>query len=93
MTRYGDEARAALQRLYDDPQLDTLADRIDERLDELDEDPGAQHLRRHQLRRPQPGQGSPYWYFEVHGSGQTWRVIWNSDADGEAHVYYVGPEW
>ncbi|MBC7279220.1 hypothetical protein [Nocardioides sp.] len=91
--RYSPEALEQIDGLYADRALEQLADRVDDLLDELEANPGAAHLRRHQLRQPRASQGTPFWFFNVAGSGQHWRIIWNLDADNEPHIYYVGPEW
>lgn len=90
--RYSVKALEQIEGLFADDALETLADRVGELLDELEASPGAAHLRRHQLRRPRAGQGTPFWFVNVAGSGEHWRIVWNLDDDNEVRIYYVGSE-
>jgi hypothetical protein len=82
VTRYGGDAAAAIQAVFDDPTQEQLAERIDEMLDLLDKDPGDQRLRRFRMQAPK------LWVIRVRGSGRDFVLLWDDDA--EPFVRYAG---
>lgn len=87
---FSPQAQAALEKLYADPARETLADRVEETLDLLDEGPPFHiELRRHRLQvrdtyRVMVSSGRPNDYVVI---------VWNSDQAGRAWVHYLGPDW
>ncbi len=87
MTGYSQEAFDAIQRVFDDPGRAVLADRLDEMLALLDEDPDDDRLRRHRMQQPK------VWAVFVHGSGEDWALLWDVDSGRQPYVHYAGPSW
>lgn len=83
MTQFHPDARAEIQRVYDDPSQEQLADRIEELLDLLAKDPGNRHLRKHRMHKP------AYWLVKIHGSDRDFAFFWEI-RDNEPWVLYAG---
>ena len=82
---YAPEAKAAIQRVYDDPSLDQLAERIEEILDLLDTSPGDRRLHKNRMQEPK------LWAVPVHGSSGDFVILWDLDDAGRPWVRYAGP--
>lgn len=78
-------ARETIQRVFDDPALEQLAERIEDILDLLDEDPGNRQLRKHRMQEPK------LWAVPVHGAGEDFVLLWDYDDAGRPWVRYAGP--
>lgn len=85
MIGFDNNAWDALQALFDDESGPTLADRLDEMLDILEEDPGDRRVRRQRMQQPK------LWHFSVTGNGETWSVLWDFDEQGEPYIHFAGP--
>lgn len=85
MIGFDNNAWDALQALFDDESRPTLADRLDEMLDILEEDPGDRRVRRQRMQQPK------LWHFSVTGNGETWSVLWDFDEQGEPYIHFAGP--
>lgn len=81
MTGYDDAAFDAIQRVFDDRARAALADRLDELLTVLDEQPGAAVLRRNSMHQPK------VWAVFVSGSGEDRALLWEPDARGEPYIH------
>lgn len=55
MITYSDEARDAIETIYNDPRLDSLADRLDETLAAFESAPGSARFRRHRMQHDPAG--------------------------------------
>lgn len=83
MIKYEKDALTAIQQVYDDPRLETLADRLEEKLTILERKPGDQRVRQgryHQTR---------LWRITVVGNGETFNVLWD-EVDGPVWVRWAG---
>jgi hypothetical protein len=67
--------REVIQRIYDDPAQDQLADRIEEMLLILEADPGDKRVRRHEIRDPN------LWLVRIYGSKREFAFTWEERAD------------
>ncbi len=81
-----DDAEAALSTLQTDSRSEQLYERVNDVLDQIEDDPSAHAVRRRQYRDP------PLWGVPVHGSGEDWLVLWHEDEPGTISVYYIGPD-
>lgn len=73
--QYDGAASDAVQALYDNPSLITLADRVEEMLNLLEEEPTHKLLRRNRMHRP------ALWRVTVLGSDEAFTFLW--DFEGE----------
>jgi hypothetical protein len=85
VTDYSDEAYDAIQAIYSNPSLDSLADRLDAALDDFEATPGAARFRRHRMQHDP----AVYW-FSISGSGTTVTVLWEPTPGTGAFVHFVG---
>jgi hypothetical protein len=84
---FAPQALAAIQAVYDDPRLDTLADRLENILDLLEK--GRPYPAEVRVRRMQV---AGLWYVPVRGNGETLALLWTETDDGVARVMWAGPE-
>jgi len=83
LINYDPDAREAIQSVYDDPQQEQLADRLEELLDLLDRDPGDQRLRRHRMHEP------ALWLVKVYGSKRDFAFLWELQG-GQPWIHWAG---
>ena len=72
-----------LANLQADPGRGQLYDRINDVLDQIEDDPAAALVRRHRYLQP------PLWGVQVHGSGEDWLILWE-ESPNESLVHYIG---
>ena len=83
--RFEPTAAANLEALFLDPTKVELADRIDERLDQLESDPD--QLTGEEFR----SRFGLLYAVRVFGSGDDWLILWKRQSENEVRVYYLGP--
>lgn len=83
--RFEPTAAASLEALFQDPTKDELADRIDERLDQLESNPD--QLTSEEFR----SRFGLIYAVRIFGSGEDWLILWKRHAEHEVRVYYLGP--
>lgn len=85
MTTFSRQAREAIQSAYDNPRWDALAERIEEVIELLDAGPPyPARVRRDRMQSPK------LWHVRVHGSGESFSLLWEEADDGCARVLWAG---
>jgi hypothetical protein len=87
IVEFAPQAAAAIQAVYDDPRLRTLADRVEEIIDALEK--GSPYPAQVRARRMQVAR---LWYVPVRGSGEALALLWHERESGDARVVWAGPE-
>lgn len=83
--RFEPTAAANLEALFREQTKAELADRIEERLDQLESDPD--ELTGEEFR----SRFGLIYAVRVFGSGDDWLILWKRQSDDEVRVYYLGP--
>lgn len=81
--RYSKDALEAIQQIYDNPRLTILADRLEEILTVLDEDPGDQRVRKRHMQQ------SRLWKVVSYGPGEAFTFFWDQES-GDTWVRWAG---
>ena len=80
---FSPQASSEIQRVYDNPLPETLAERIEGVLGLLEADPGNARVRRHRMQEPK------LWAIPVYGSKTEFVILWDLH-NGEPFVRYAG---
>ncbi len=82
---FSPEADQQLVALRADARLSELVERVNDVLDDIEDDPGGGSVRRRRYQRTR------VWGVPVHGSGEDWLVLW-SEQDHGPLLHYIGPD-
>jgi hypothetical protein len=77
-------AAAAIQAVFDDPRQSLLAERLEEILDVLEDDPSDIRVRKNRMQQPK------FWLVRVYGSGREFAIMWDLGLDGDPYVRWAG---
>ena len=83
--RFEPTAATNLEAIFQDPTKVELADRVDERLDQLEADPD--QLTGEEFR----SRFGLIYAVRVFGSGDDWMILWKRQSEDEIRVCYLGP--
>lgn len=82
---FSPEADQQLVALRADASLSHLYQRVNDVLDDIEDDRHSRRIRRRRYHRP------AIWGVPVHGSGEEWLILW-SEQDHGPLVHYIGPD-
>jgi len=83
--RFSPEADRQLFALRADAGLSELYERVNDVLDDIEDDRHGRRVRQRRYHRP------AMWGVPVHGSGEEWLILW-SEQDYGPLVHYIGPD-
>lgn len=87
MIHFEPDAAAAIQRVYDDPRLDTLADRVEEVIAELRAGPPfSARVRGKRMHSPK------LWLVHIYGNGEMVSLLWDVADDGAVWIHWFGTD-
>ena len=81
---FAPDADRQLVAMRADTGLSELYQRVNDVLDDIEDDRHSRRIRRRRYHRPS------MWGVPVHGSGQEWLILW-SEQDHGPLVHYIGP--